>query len=153
MAESDPPTPAAEPTPAQAEFARFKNDTMQPTRGAAAGFATPLPTAAVPAWSLAPAHPAPPPSGHGPGWGPAPSSGTGYASIIDGVGSTIRLGVEVLNAALSSSIVMLNAAGGWGRESYGYADPGGCGGGCGYDCCAVLGAGCGCCEPSVGSCC
>jgi hypothetical protein len=172
MAESDPPRkrpagkaakPAAKATRAQAEFARFKG---QQSAAAAAGsgvaFASPLPTAAVPAWSLQPPPPPPPsPPGYGPRpgppWGPAaaaPFAGSS-PSIVEGVGSTIRLGVEVLNAALSSSLVMLTGVGdavGWGRGTPGYDDCG-CGGDqCGYDCCCVMGCG-GCCEPSVGTCC
>jgi hypothetical protein len=77
-------------------------------------------------------------------------------SLGDGAGQAIRLGVELVNAALARSLRMLNELG----ESYGaYGwddDCGcGCGGGCscGYDCCRVMGCGCGRCEPSVGSCC
>jgi hypothetical protein len=157
MAESDPPTPepAAQATKAQAEFHSYK-DRLQPSGGPGASFASPLPSAAIPAWSLRPAPVAaygPPAPGPGPYGSPAPSGGGGYASIVDGVGTTIRLGVEVLNAALSSSLTMLNGMG--------YAVDYG-GGGCdceecnpcgGYDCCSVMGSGCGCCEPSVGSCC
>jgi hypothetical protein len=164
MADSDPPTtePAAETTKAQAEFARYKGQQQAGTGAGGTGvsFASPLPTSAIPAWSL---QPGPPPGPHAPGpgpgpgpWGPSGSSGGGYASIVEGVGTTIRLGVEVLNAALSSSLGMLGGVGdavGWGRvtcgcdECCGYEDQ------CGYDCCCVMGCGSGCCEPSVGTCC
>ena len=161
MAESDPPTtePVAEATKAQAEFARFKNRAEQAAAaatGPGASFASPLPSSAIPAWSLQPAPGAPGPreAGSGP-WGPAaPSGGGKYASIVDGVGTTIRLGVEVLNAALSSSLTMLNGVGdtgGRGLGSYGCDACSACGGQCGYDCCSVLGS-CGCCEPRVGTC-
>jgi hypothetical protein len=166
MAESDPPTKrparkATKATKAQAEFARFKGQQSAAAgAGPGVGFASPLPTAAVPAWSLQP--PPPPvggPQGYGPGtgpaWGPAAPCAGNTASIVDGVGTTIRLGVEVLNAALSNSLGMLNGMGdavGWGRGTSGYDDCGCCEDQCGYDCCCVMGCG-GCCEPSVGTCC
>jgi hypothetical protein len=168
MAESDPPTkrPARKPTKApkatkaQAEFARFKGQQSAAAgTGSGAAFASPLPTAAIPAWSLQPPPPPPGPQGYGPGpgqgWGPAAPSAGSSTSIVEGVGTTIRLGVEVLNAALSSSLGMLTGVGdavGWGRGTLGYEDHCSCGDECGYDCCCVMGCG-GCCEPSVGSCC
>jgi hypothetical protein len=163
MAESDPPTtpPAGEATKAQAEFARYKGQQpSSPGTGPGAAFASPLPTAAVPAWSLQPPAPPPGPPGHGPGpgpaWGDAASTVESYTSIVEGVGSTIRLGVEVLNAALSSGLVMLTGVGdavGWGLGTSGYDDHCSCEDQCGYDCCSVMGCGGGCCEPSVGNCC
>jgi hypothetical protein len=172
MAESDPPRkrpagkatkPAAKATKAQAEFARFKGQqSAAAAAGSGAAFASPLPTAAVPAWSLQPPPPAPLGGpGHGPRpgppWGPGPAAPfvAGAPSIVDGVGSTIRLGVEVLNAALSGSLMMLTGVGEaveWGRGTPGDDD---CGYGdqCGYDCCCVMGCGGCCCEPSVGTCC
>jgi hypothetical protein len=164
MAESDPPTPdPAEPNQAQTEFHSYKDRLQQPGAGApsqaasgsGASFASPLPTAAVPAWSLRPGPPAPygPPGASGPGsyGAPAASGGGGYGAIMDGMGTTIRLGVEVLNAALSGGLQMINSyGGGWGSEPCECAECNPCGG---YDCCSVMGSGCGCCEPSVGSCC
>ena len=156
MAENDSPTP--EPTPeaskAQAEFARYKD---RVATGTGAPFASKLPTSAVPAWSLqraptAPAHVAPgppPPSADAP-------SGGGYSAIVGGLGTTIRLGVEALNAALSSSISMMDGVTrptGWGDDACG-CDA--CTGSCGpsaCDCCSVMACGSGCCEPSVGTCC
>jgi hypothetical protein len=158
MADSDPPTkrPARKATRAQAEFARFKGQqSAAAAAGPGAAFASPLPTAAVPAWSLQPPPPPLAPPGYGPPWGPTSPSAGSYTSIVDGVGSTIRLGVEVLNAALSNSLVMLTGVGdavGWGRGTSGYGDGCSCGDQCGYDCCCVMGCG-GCCEPSVGTCC
>jgi hypothetical protein len=168
MAESDPPTPdpAAEATKAQAEFHSYKDRLLQQPPGSGSGpsgpgasFAAPLAGSAVPAWSLRPGPPAPSgppgPGAGGPGsyGAPAPAGGGGYGAIVDGVGTTIRLGVEVLNAALSSSLQMISGyGGGWGSAS-GACDCEECNPCGGYDCCSVMGSGCGCCEPSVGSCC
>ncbi|HWF35287.1 MAG TPA: hypothetical protein VG295_07935 [Solirubrobacteraceae bacterium] len=145
MAESDPP----EATKAQAEFAKYKDQLGQ--SGPAASFASPLPSAAIPAWSLRPGPgPAPGARGAGPGpYRPPAPGGTTYASIVDGVGTTLRLGVEVLNAALSSSLTMLNGVA-WGGGGCDCEECNPCGG---YDCCSVMSSGCGCCEPSVGGCC
>jgi len=160
MADSDPATPEPAPEPAtetsqaQDEFAQYKLRMEQAGASAGAPFASPLSASAVPAWSLQRPAAGPGPDGHG----PAPS-GTSAAraggSIVDGVGTTIRLGVEALNAALSSGLQMLNGVGdavGWGQES---CDCEECnpGGPVAYDCCSVMGCGGGCCEPSVGSCC
>jgi hypothetical protein len=156
MAKSDPPTPEppAEGNQAQAEFANYKTRVQQTDASAGGGptFASPLQTSAIPAWSLGPAPPAPGPAmGPGP-WGPGTPGGANTASIVQGFGNTIRLGVEVLNAALSSSISMMNGVA-WGQDSCGCDDCCDCCGPPAYDCCSVMGCGCGCCEPSVGSCC
>jgi hypothetical protein len=178
MAESDPPTPdpAAEANKAQAEFHSYKDRLEQagpgatappaqapaqapaPATGPGASFASPLPSSAIPAWSLRPGPVTPhgPPGAAGPGSyaaAPAPSGGGGYGAIVDGVGNTIRLGVEVLNAALSGGLQMINGygyGGGWDSGPCDCEECNPCGG---YDCCKVMGSGCGCCEPSVGSCC
>jgi hypothetical protein len=80
----------------------------------------------------------------------------GAGSLLSQLGSTLRLGVEVVNAALAGSARMLNGMSGL---SYG-AEPGWYPGGCGSDCCGQDCCGqdcCGgcepCCEPSVGRCC
>ena len=153
--------PAAAETKAQAEFARFKERTggaADETSGPV-GFGTPLPRGAVPAWSLG----APPPYPQAPQspWSSSTGGAATTQSLGDGAGQAIRLGVELVNAALARSVRMLNDLGG-AYGSYGSDDCGcGCGGGCGcgcddccgYDCCCVMGCGCGRCEPSVGSCC
>jgi hypothetical protein len=168
MAESKPPTrrrtarsstPPAEASKAQAEFARYKDRVAETGTGPGASFASPPAGAAIPAWSLQPAPPAPGPPGPGASpWGSGTPAGGGSAPIRQGVGTTIRLGVDVLNAALSSSLLMLSGVGGavgWGHGTCGCG--GDCDGGCdccgGYDCCCAMGCGCGCCEPSVGTCC
>lgn len=160
----------AEESKAQAEFARYKDRVEGAATGAAsaASFASPLPRGAVPAWSLQPSLVAPGPPGAGPGaWVSEPPSTGVPPPITQGLGTTIRLGVDVLNATLSSSLRLLSGVG----ETVGVlAWPGtsascGCGScGCGScdccgpacDCCCVLDCscgGCGCCEPSVGTCC
>jgi len=166
--------PAAE-SKAQAEFARYK-ERVQPAEGSAqtAAFASPLPMAAIPAWSLQPPPAAATPPGAGPGWGPpgqwapgqwgrGPSSGADSPSVSQGLGTTIRLGVDVLNAALSSSLLMLGGIGqtvgavAWRDGSCGCDAGCDCCGPCACDCCSALDCGCGtcggCCEPSVGTCC
>ena len=132
-------TPEKEST-AQTEFARYKERMEQEASG---GFASPLPQGAIPVWSLQPQFaavgqaPVPPP------W----EAGAGGPSVAQGLGTTIRLGVDALNAALSRSIRMMDT---W-QESYGHGC--GCDECCGYDCCSVIGCGCCGCEPSVGTCC
>jgi hypothetical protein len=74
----------------------------------------------------------------------------------DRLGTTLRLGIDVINMALAGSLRMLGGAGYGGHEQ----DCGcqcGCGGHtrqescCGDDCCGSYERDC--CTPSVGSCC
>ena len=169
MAERKPRTrstrakPPAEESKAQAEFARYK-ERVQPeadAAGQAASFASPLPRGAMPAWSLQPSLVAAEPPG---AWGRSSPGTGGSPSIVSGVGTTIRLGVDVLNAALSNSLLALSGVG----EAVGAVAWPGASASCGcdtcceccgpsaYDCCCVMGCSCGtcgCCEPSVGTCC
>jgi len=98
----------AQESKAQAEFARYKDRVGEGATRAAA-FASRLPTSAVPAWSLQPPLPGPPPAAGGPvGWGtPTGPASVDTQSVTQSLGTTIRLGVDVLNAALSSSLTML----------------------------------------------
>ncbi len=100
-----------------------------------------------------------------PGWAVPPSltafgapgqaAGGGVRSIGEGLGSTVRLGIELLNAVLASSAGALGGAAmmlpqgeyGWGERDCG------CGCHCGskIDCCAAFG--CACCEPGISGCC
>jgi hypothetical protein len=139
--------PVGEST-AQAEFARYKERVE--ASGAAAPFASPRSVGAIPAWSLQPGAAMPPPGGPQ-AWGPAGAGSGATTSAVQGLGTTIRLSVDALNAALANSIAMLGGASrAWSAR---YGDEG-CECGCnGYDCCCVMGCGCGCCEPSVGTCC
>jgi hypothetical protein len=138
------------------------------------------PGGAAPGWALPPSvmpYPGMPgmPAMTVPGMPTAP---TGTGSFGERVGSTMGLGVDVVNQLLAGSVRLLQGLAGAG---YGYAPAawggghGGCGCGCGsgcgcgcgcgcggcdpclsdccgYDCCCVMGAGC-CCRPSVGNCC
>ena len=107
-----------------------------------------------------------------PGWGMPPSmamfpQAPGYmptaapggphpmGSLTERLGATLRLGVDLLNAALASGAGALSGMGAAYSPGYGHGGPwhtGGCGceSGCGYDCCEVLN--CGCCRPGVSSC-
>ena len=141
-------TAAAKPAPqeskAQAEFARYK-ERVEAT-GPGASFASPLPVGAIPAWSLQPAFAAAGVPGGGPRTGTAPS-------VAEGLGTTIRLSVDALNAALANSIAMMGGTSrAWSSSSCG-CDERSDSSDCGFDCCYVMGCGCGCCEPSVGTCC
>jgi hypothetical protein len=99
-----------------------------------------------------------------PGWGMPPSmaplpgyfyGGTGpdrphpMGSLTERLGATVRLGMDLLNAALSSGVSALS--GGY-PAAAGYHPVGhGCGCDCcGYDCCEVTS--CGCCRPGVHGC-
>ncbi len=157
---------ASKPSTAQAEFANYKDRLAQQTAmvsdssstgtaGASAPFASPLPASGIPAWSLQP-----PEISHHPIPGPPPNIDPG--AFADDVGTTIRLGVCVLNTALSGGLRVLTGIGEaiWRDEDCGCDE---CRGVRAYDCCTVLASdcgcgcggecGCGCCEPSVGSCC
>jgi hypothetical protein len=150
----------AQESKAQAEFARYKDRVGEGATRAAA-FASRLPTSAVPAWSLQPPLPGPPPAAGGPvGWGtPTGPASVDTQSVTQSLGTTIRLGVDVLNAALSSSLTMLGGGVGAARRGESCRCGGGCDrcGPCECDCCDVFECGCGCgcgsCEPSVGTCC
>ena len=98
----------------------------------------------------------PPPPGHH-GGGPGGTVG----GLAEGVGTTVRLGVDLLNAVLFNSVKILGGfAGAYG---YGRQDECGCGcscgGGCGCQsccepsCCQPDCCGCDCCHPGVGTCC
>jgi hypothetical protein len=148
-------TAPAKPAPeskAQAEFTRYKQR-VEAAAGPGAPFASPLPVGAIPAWSLQPTMAAGPRLGPS-SWGAGPAATGATSSVVQGLGTTIRLSVDALNAALANSIAMMGSASRtW--SSYGYGRDCGCGCNdcCGYDCCSVMHCGCGCCEPSVGTCC
>jgi hypothetical protein len=156
------PAPSATTTEskAAAEFRRFKAASAAAAPGASA-----LPTA--PAANAAPAPmPGLPPffslPGSAQGWAMLPQPGMvqpaplAMGPIGDRLGSTLRLGIDVLNMALAGSLRMLGSMG-YGGQEQGCGCQCGCGGPsrqgscCGNDC------GCGyeqdCCTPSVGSCC
>ncbi len=159
MAKRPSPPPAA-PNKAQAEFDRYarRRQAQQAAAGppggpAAAPFGGPFPDGGL-TWAapfgvgMAPVYVAGPPAGPG---------GGGDGSLTQGIGTTVRLGVDLLNAALVSGIKVLGGfAGGYG---HGHQEGGGCGGGCGCEsccepsCCQPDCCGCDCCHPGVGTCC
>jgi len=135
---------------AAAEFARYKArlaegamPMMMPVMMPPGGMSA----AGMPSWAVPPSLAA---------FGaPAQAAGGGVRSIGEGLGSTVRLGIELLNAVLASSAGALGGAAmmlpqgeqRWGEHGCG------CGGhcGCGTDCCAAFG--CQCCEPGIHGCC
>ena len=79
----------------------------------------------------------PPPGPGGPGPGGAAGPGGAVGGLTEGIGTTLRLGVDLLNAALFNSAKILG--GFTGTYGYGHHDDGGYGCGCGCESC---------CEPS-----
>jgi hypothetical protein len=147
-------------TKAQEEFSQYKERAAASGPTAGPRVAIPLAQGGAPAWSVPPAVVMAPPAAGGQG---APA-GPGLAGTAQGLGDTIRLGIDVLNAALAGGARLLGGATtlaadlGYGAgelDGYGHE----CGCGHGYDgchdccdCCDALGCGCGC-HPGVGSCC
>jgi hypothetical protein len=153
---------------AQAEFARYMNRIHAQQAGGAPAFLMPmgyLPGGEMmPGWAVPPSVAMlPHPGGVGGYAPPFPhGGGAGDNSLSTRLGSTIRLGVDVINAALAGGVRLL---GGISGAVYGHGDAGyghehcqcpacreGCCASecCGYDCCG----GCDpCCSPSVGTCC
>ncbi len=175
------PKPAPQKTAAQAEFDRHKARAAAaqpaPNAGPGIGFQAynmpPQTSMGAAPWGMqatvVPWPPTPtmtaPMAGQYPQQGGAPMQ---PGSMGDRLGSTLRLGLDLLNAGLAGGVRALGgltelsqSVGGW---AYGGHHPQGghhCHGECNcchsyYDCCDVMnhhhGCGCGC-EPSVGSCC
>ena len=172
------------PTKAQSEMDRFRarrsSDAASTPASAGAQFAGPVqwafvapPGGGAQGWPWPPSVvPMVPPGMSAPGYPGVSAPGfQGATDTVGGrLGSTLGLGVDVVNAMLAGSIGLLQRIGaGYGYApqaygSYGYGCGGGCGCGggsgcgdpcmtdCGYDCCCELGCGT-CCNPSVGNCC
>jgi hypothetical protein len=138
---------------AQAEFQKYMKR-MQ-AQGGIPGFMMPGGEGA-PAWAIPPSV-AMFPRGSPGYFAPMPSAGGfGEGSLTHRLGSTLRLGVDVLNAALAGGVRILNGVSGaaYGEQAYeggGYGC--GCGCGCGDSCCGNDCCGCECCQPGVGTCC
>ncbi len=143
---------------AQAEFQKYMKR-MQ-AQGGIPGFMMPGGEGA-PGWAVPPSVAMFPREGAG-YFAPMHSAGGfGEGSLTHRLGSTLRLGVDVLNAALAGGVRFLNGMSGAAYGSRDHAGAGcGCGCGCGCgdnccgsDCCGSDCCGCECCEPGVGTCC
>jgi hypothetical protein len=95
----------------------------------------------------APSFSMPQPAMPGPG---GAGSGAGFEMLANSLGTTLRLGVNLINAALWSGANALTALGRWEGEMGEQPRSWGCDDGCGPDCCEQLG--CGCCRPQVRGC-
>jgi hypothetical protein len=168
MARQTTPKPPAGPNTAQAEFERYAS------RRRAEAAADPAPASPFPGEGLTWAGPGlmpvwvggPPPGHHG-GHGHRGEGGVEEAvgDVAAGVGTTVRLGVDLLNAALFNTIKILGGFtsaygyGGGGEGGCGCGSGCGCSGGCGCEsccepsCCQPSCCGCECCNPGVGTCC
>jgi hypothetical protein len=134
-------TPASGTTAAQDAFGKYK-----------ARLAGPMMMPATPGWAMPPSMAAMPPL-YPPGY-PYASQGPErphpLGSLTERLGATLRLGVDLLNAALASGAHALGGGmagyGPWGGHGCecGCADP------CGYDCCGVMGKEC--CRPGAHGC-
>jgi hypothetical protein len=134
------------PNKAQAEFEKYMKR-MQ-AQGGVPGFMMPG-GEGMPGWAVPPSVAMFPRGGPGYFAPIAPAGEMGTGSLTASLGSTLRLGVDVLNAALAGGVRFLN---GVSDAAYGereHCDCGGCNDDpCGSDCCD-----CECCHPSVGNCC
>lgn len=148
------------PNKAHAEFERYKArlTTMQPTQdavmmpwGASAG--------GMPGWALPPSlamassmMPSPYPAM------PMPGGYSGSGGLLGRLGETLRLGIEVVNAALGSGLSALGGLyatmPGWGYEphQYGAGYGWGCSCGCSCSCCKPNDCCSCCCVPGVHGC-
>lgn len=138
--------------PAEAEFARYK---ARMSGAAPMMMPVMMPPGAMPGWAMPPSlaefAPMPYPA--------APAPAQTAASLGAGLGTTVQLGIQLVNALLASTANALGGAAAMLPQGHEYHHHGhcGCGGdcgghcGCGVDCCDVFG--CGCCHPGVSGCC
>jgi hypothetical protein len=150
-------------TKAQIEFQRYMNRMQSQPSGGAPASAMPsgIPPGGqgMPGWAVPPSVAMLPNSPGSAGFfvPMAPGGIPGVGSLTHQLGSTFRLGVDVINAALAGGVRLLN---GIASRTQGYGEQGcgceACSGGCcdseccGNDCCG----GCeSCCRPGVGTCC
>jgi hypothetical protein len=148
---------------AQAEYQRYLKRMQGQNQGGMQGYiAVPAGNEGVPGWAVPPSV-AMLTNGSGGYYAAMPQGGPhGQGSLTDSLGSTIRLGVDVINAALAGGVRLLNGISGaaYGHREHGHGRQG-CGCGCnscgddccGSDCCGSDCCGCECCQPGVGSCC
>jgi hypothetical protein len=159
---------AASMNKAQAEFQRYMNRIHAQQPGGAPAFMMPAGFApgseGMPAWAIPPSIAMLPQAPGSPGFfmPMPPAGGAGDGSLTTLLGSTFRLGIDVVNAALTGGVRLLNGMSGaahvYGAQDCGHA---GCGcpacrqSCCGNDCCGYDCCGCceECCHPGVGTCC
>lgn len=147
------------PNKAQAEFDRYKarlGATYQPQPGMMLPWA--VPGGGIPAWAVPGRGPGGPPGGSG----PQPGGPAAVSTVTSQLGDTLRLGIELLNAALGAGASALSMGmGGLGgsrmysSQHHGY--------GCGCPSCRPQLCGCPsccetfscqpCCAPGVHGCC
>jgi hypothetical protein len=158
-------------TKAQAEYERYKQSSVQAPYGFAPvqGFQPAGPVVfrpigqGGPSWAFPPSVAVMPSPGSPGGYVAAsPSSG---GTLVDGLGSTLRLGVDAVNAMLTGGIRILTGFSAYGAGECSCGGSCGCSCGCshesccdrcetecgGYDCCCLFRETC--CQPSVGRCC
>jgi hypothetical protein len=137
------PSPKSEaPNKAQAEFDKYKQRAQAQQVGVAGA---PFPESGL-SWAVPPSVAMMPRYVNGPGMMPP-------GSLVDSIGTSLRLGIDVINAALAGGVRML---GGF-ADAYRHE---GCGcekcrepSCCEESCCEPDCCGCECCHPGVGSCC
>ena len=151
-------TTTAPPNKAEAEFAKYTERRAQAAAAppseapASSGFPPGSLSWVVPIGMTPAAFGGPPQGGGAPGGG-----GDSLGGLAAGLGTTARLGVDLLNAVLVNSVKVLGGfASAYGA---GHQEDCGCGGGCGCEsccepsCCEPSCCGCESCSPGVGSCC
>jgi hypothetical protein len=150
---------------AQAEYQRYmkRMETQRPGSGPAfmMPFAVTPGNEGMPLWAVPPSVAMLPHGTSSPGlFAPMPHGGTPeQSSLTTNLGATIRLGVDLINAALAGSVRLLSGisgvAYGYGEAGYGQSNCGhpacGCHASC--DCCCDDCCACECCNPGVGTCC
>ncbi|HEY2661453.1 MAG TPA: hypothetical protein VGI79_17170 [Caulobacteraceae bacterium] len=137
-APQDGPAGAA-PNKAQEEFAKYQRRMQAQPAGPIPGgvfYAN-----AGPSWAVPPSIAMLPPYAGAP---PPPTAG----SLTEGLGASLRLGIDLINAALAGGVRIL---GGF-ADAYGHEDCG-CESCCEPTCCEPDCCDCDCCHPGVGNCC
>ncbi len=137
-APQDNPAPAA-PNKAQVEFDKYRMRMQAQQAGAAPGGVSYA--AAGPSWAVPPSVAMLPRYVNAP---PAPPQG----SLTQGLGASLRLGIDLINAALAGGVRIL---GGF-SEAYDHEGCG-CESCCEPTCCEPDCCECDCCHPGVGTCC
>ena len=142
------PDPAAALNKAQAEFEKYTKRVQAQQGGAVPVFMMPYPQGGNmgPGWAVPPSVAMLP---RAPGGGGAAAAG----SLTDSLGTSVRLSVDAINAALVGGVRLLSGIAGL-AGGYDHAGEGcGCESCCEQECCGQDCCGCECCRPGVGSCC